>query len=270
MTCEAAEQGDERAVLASLRCGASVTHLQDRNENTSRTTIIEESKWHKAWVHDVDEFGWTPLLYAASFNSPKVHARQHVCALLLGWHAQPDVPEIDGCGWTPLQWAAHKDNMRLVCLDLELSWLREKSGGANPSGGRSATHGKTALAIAVRASVAMRASCCPESTHQQTEAAHGSTELAPCLTTHTVRANACFGADPKQLFCGPKKLQHHDDSVLDRSTVNSVDTQGLESCAVDVSVCVCVSATHSCTLRFPPRPLWPSSTIDAVGCTAAL
>mmetsp|Transcript_48112 Transcript_48112/g.112496 ORF Transcript_48112/g.112496 Transcript_48112/m.112496 type:complete len:444 (+) Transcript_48112:96-1427(+) len=117
---EAAEQGDERAVLASLRCGAS--------------------------VHDVDEFGWTPLLYAASFNSPKV------CALLLGWHAQPDVPEIDGCGWTPLQWAAHKDNMRCILVLLQ--------GGANPSGGRSATHGKTALAIA---------------------AAHGSTESVQVL-----------------------------------------------------------------------------------------
>eukprot|EP00403_Amphidinium_massartii_P031140 CAMPEP_0178407740 /NCGR_PEP_ID=MMETSP0689_2-20121128/19583_1 /TAXON_ID=160604 /ORGANISM="Amphidinium massartii, Strain CS-259" /LENGTH=375 /DNA_ID=CAMNT_0020028821 /DNA_START=53 /DNA_END=1181 /DNA_ORIENTATION=+ len=105
---EAAECGDEEAVRCLLSSGCS--------------------------VNDADAFGWTPLLYAVSFN------RASLCKLLLENGADPDRQESGGCAWSPLQWACQKGHIRCVIVLL--------ASGANPNGRPAQEHGKTPLALA--------------------------------------------------------------------------------------------------------------------------
>mmetsp|Transcript_38887 Transcript_38887/g.82761 ORF Transcript_38887/g.82761 Transcript_38887/m.82761 type:complete len:438 (-) Transcript_38887:260-1573(-) len=87
---------------------------------------------------DVDELGWTPLLYAVKFG------RTQVCRCLLTLSPSPfrfvNTPEQGGLGWVPLQWAAQMGHAECVQLVLEA--------GAAPNGPSAGMSSKSPLRLA--------------------------------------------------------------------------------------------------------------------------
>jgi len=103
---------------------------------------VQGVKW---WISDggasagdVDELGWTPLLYAAKFG------RTQVCRCLLILSPSPsrlaNTPEQGGLGWAPLQWAAQMGHVECVQLVLEA--------GAAPNGPSTGMSSKSPLRLA--------------------------------------------------------------------------------------------------------------------------
>jgi len=91
-----------------------------------------------AAVDQVDELGWSPLLYAVKFDRPCV------CSVLLGLadssRELAEAPECGGLAWSPLQWAASTGHGK--CAEILLD------AGASPNGVPCGKSSKSPLRLA--------------------------------------------------------------------------------------------------------------------------